>query len=84
MTTSHASPWLESLTSRLQESTFFLLKGDTTAVLTACGSRPGSSWADLVFAEIIGRVLERRNQLRSAGECKSTPFLFGMGWTENS
>ena len=78
MTTSHASPWLESLTSRLQESTFFLLKGDTTAVLTACGSRPGSSWADLVFAEIIGRVLERRNQLRSAGECKSTPF--SLAW----
>ena len=70
MSTSGASTWLEALTSRLQEDNFFVLRGDSKAVLTARGSRPGSSWADLVFAEVIARVLQRSQRPR-----KSAPKL---------
>ena len=74
MSTSGASAWLEALTSRFQEDNFFVLKGDDQAVTTARGSRPGSSWADLVFAEVIARVLRRRNELRQSGHAYSQPF----------
>eukprot|EP00439_Symbiodinium_sp_Y106_P001666 s6945_g1.t1 len=73
MSTSGASAWLEALTSRFQEDNFFVLKGDDQAVTTARGSRPGSSWADLVFAEVISRVLLRRNALRQSGHAYSQP-----------
>ena len=75
MSTSGASTWLEALTSRLQEDNFFVLRGDSKAVLTARGSRPGSSWADLVFAEVIARVLQRRNELQNEGHGYSQPFV---------
>ena len=75
MSTSGASTWLEALTSRLQEDNFFVLRGDSKAVLTARGSRPVSSWADLVFAEVIARVLQRRNELQNEGHGYSQPFV---------
>ena len=69
-----ASAWLEAVTSRLQEDNFFLLRGDSTPVLTTRGSRPGSSWADLVFAALIRRILDRRNELRAASRQLSKPL----------
>ena len=63
-----ASTWLEALTDRLQADNFFLLRGDDKAVMTTKGSRPGSSWADLIFAALMRRILERRNQMR--GKCQ--------------
>ena len=68
-----ASAWLEALASRLQEHNFFLLRDDSTAVMTTRGSRPGSSWADLIFAALIGRIIERRNALRAASKQLSRP-----------
>ena len=59
-----ASTWLEALTESLQSDNFFLLRGDDTAVMTTKGSRPGSSWADLIFAALMRRILHRRDQLR--------------------
>ena len=56
-----------------QEHNFFVLTGDRQAVATARGSRPGSSWADLVFAEVMARVLRRRDELREAGHASSQP-----------
>ncbi|CAE7256044.1 Pol [Symbiodinium sp. CCMP2592] len=73
MSSSGASPWLEALTSRYQADNFFMLKGDDKVVETSRGSRPGSSWADLVFAEVITRVLHRRDALRDAGFSCSEP-----------
>ena len=67
MSASGASAWLEALTSRYQEGNFFTLRGDDQVVATARGSRPGSSWADLVFAEVMTRVLRRRDELRNEG-----------------
>ncbi|CAE7415834.1 unnamed protein product [Symbiodinium sp. CCMP2592] len=71
-----ASPWLEALTCRLQEGNYFLLKGDTTVIATAKGSRPGSSWADLIFAALIKRILLRRNELRAECAQVSRPPSF--------
>ncbi|CAE7732831.1 unnamed protein product [Symbiodinium sp. CCMP2592] len=68
-----ASPWLEALTSRYQDGNFFMLKGDDRVVATSRGSRPGSSWADLVFPEVITRILQRRDALRDAGRPCSEP-----------
>ncbi|CAE7809604.1 unnamed protein product [Symbiodinium sp. CCMP2592] len=73
MSASGASPWLEALTSRYQRGNFFMLKGDDKVVATSRGSRPGSSWADLVFAEVVARVLQRRDALRAAGHPCSEP-----------
>ena len=69
-----ASTWLEALTESFQSDNFFLLRGDDTAVLTSRGSRPGSSWADLIFAALIRRILERRNQLRASHPGVSSPL----------
>ena len=71
MTTGGASAWLEALTDSFQSDNFFLLRGDTTAVMISKGSRPGSSWADLIFAALIRRILDRRDQLRAA--CDEVP-----------
>ncbi|CAE7700393.1 unnamed protein product [Symbiodinium sp. CCMP2592] len=71
-----APPWLEALTCSLQEGNFFCLKGDTTVIATAKGSRPGSSWADLIFAALIKRILLRRDQLREACHHVSQPPSF--------
>ena len=69
-----ASPWLEALTDSFQSDNFFLLRGDSTAVMTSRGSRPGSSWADLIFAALVQRILVRRNQLRDAQTAVSKPL----------
>ena len=60
-----ASKWLEALTSQLQSDNFFMIRGDSVAVATTKGSRPGSSWADLIFATLIRRIMARRNELRA-------------------
>ncbi|CAE7763718.1 ANK3 [Symbiodinium sp. CCMP2592] len=57
------SPWLESLSARLTEGTWFILQQDDTPVVTSRGSRPGSSWADLLFAFVVQRVLQKRDAL---------------------
>ncbi|CAE7496001.1 unnamed protein product [Symbiodinium sp. KB8] len=69
-----ASRWLEALTDSFQSDNFFLLRGDNTAVITSRGSRPGSSWADLIFAALIRRILDRRNQLRDSHPGVSSPL----------
>ena len=56
-----ASPWLEALAARLSDGTWFMLRDDDQAVLTARGTRPGSSWADVLFGLIIARVMTARN-----------------------
>ena len=66
-----ASPWLEAVAERLSANTWFMLKGDTAAILTARGTRPGSSWADILFGMVISRVLQERDALEATGPSSS-------------
>ncbi|OLP90989.1 hypothetical protein AK812_SmicGene27377 [Symbiodinium microadriaticum] len=69
-----ASPYLEALAQRLTDSTWFVLQQDTIPVLTSRGTRPGSSWADLLFSTIVGRILKRRDDLQEGlAVASSTP-----------
>ena len=59
-----ASRWLEALADKVSDNnTWFMLRGDQQAILTHRGTRPGSSWADVLFGMIIARVLEERDSL---------------------
>ena len=59
-----ADAWTEAVSHCITDGTFFLIRGDSTAVATERGTRPGSSWADILFAAVMQRVLQRRNALR--------------------
>ena len=59
-----ADPWLQGLTSELNSHTWMTISNDDGGpILTQRGSRPGSSWADVVFALLMRRVLARRDAL---------------------
>ena len=58
-----ASRWLEALADKVSDNTWFMLRGDQQAILTHRGTRPGSSWADVLFGMIIARVLDERDSL---------------------
>ncbi|CAE7229751.1 unnamed protein product [Symbiodinium necroappetens] len=58
-----ASAWLESLAAHIGHCNWFLLVNDDRPVATARGTRPGSSWADVLFAILIPRILTRRDEL---------------------
>ena len=51
-----------------------MMQNDTVPVNTARGTRPGSSFADLVFAILVPRVLHERDQLRDS-TFSSAPVL---------
>ncbi|CAE7291716.1 unnamed protein product [Symbiodinium sp. CCMP2456] len=68
-----ADPWTEAVSHCVTHGTFFLIRGDHVAVSTDRGTRPGSSWADILFATVMQRVLERRSQLRSEVMHQSVP-----------
>ena len=63
-----ADPWTEAVACEVTAGTFFLVRGDPVPVAYR-GTRPGSSWADVLFAVVIRRVLECRNRLRGELEC---------------
>ncbi|OLP98061.1 hypothetical protein AK812_SmicGene19515 [Symbiodinium microadriaticum] len=60
-----ADPWTEAVSHCITDGTFFLLRDDPVAVATERGTRPGSSWADILFATVMQRVLKCRTRLRS-------------------
>ena len=59
-----APVWLEGLAQRLTDSTWFVMQQDDTPVVTSRGTRPGSSWADILFSFIVRRIIDRRNALQ--------------------
>ena len=61
MASAGATAWLERLTDMVSSNNWFLLRGDSTPIATARGSRPGSSFADLVFALLVPRILQDRD-----------------------
>ncbi|CAE6968585.1 unnamed protein product [Symbiodinium sp. CCMP2592] len=67
-----ASDWLESMAQQLSDRSWFVLRGDSKVVLTARGTRPGSSWADILFGMVIGRVLKERDTMEGLGATSAT------------
>eukprot|EP00439_Symbiodinium_sp_Y106_P077866 s456_g16.t1 len=76
MAVAGAPAWLESLTDMISSNNWFVLRGDTIPIATARGSRPGSSFADLVFALLVPRILQDRNVRRSETLQRSQPHVF--------
>ena len=72
-----ASPWLEAVADRVSGNTWFLPRDDHTAVLTARGTRPGSSWADILFGFVIARVLAERDVLESGDQAPEAQLFLG-------
>ncbi|CAE7662574.1 hypothetical protein AK812_SmicGene4613 [Symbiodinium microadriaticum] len=71
-----ATGWLESLAQRLTDSTWFVLQNDKVPVITTRGTRPGSSWADLLFSFVVRRILQRRDALQdNAGGVVHAPVI---------
>ena len=69
-----AAPWLENLTSDFNQRTWMTLAGDSEAILTTKGSRPGSSWADLFFGVTIPGIVALRDSLRDQGRRGCSPI----------
>ena len=76
MAVAGAPAWLESLTDMISSNNWFVLRGDTIPIATARGSRPGSSFADLVFALLVPRILQDRNVRRAETLQRSQPPVF--------
>ncbi|CAE7461489.1 unnamed protein product, partial [Symbiodinium necroappetens] len=68
MSAARAEPWLEAITDCLSTGNWFVLRGDSTPIATARGSRPGSSFADIVFALLLPKVLQARDALRATSQ----------------
>ena len=67
------SPWLEKLAAHLGDGNWFMVTGDATPVATARGTRPGSSWADILFALLMPRILRVRDQILTESHHKPQP-----------
>ena len=82
--TMHEGGWVEeTLIARLQhllEATWFVMSEGTRLVSTGAGSRPGDPLADLIFALIVGPVLQSLHlQLSEAGHAPQLSY-FGELW----
>ncbi|OLP92002.1 hypothetical protein AK812_SmicGene26233 [Symbiodinium microadriaticum] len=60
---SSTSSWLEHLAAHIGERNWFVIAGDSVPIATGRGTRPGSSWADVLFALLMPKVLRRRDAL---------------------
>ncbi|CAE7217238.1 unnamed protein product, partial [Symbiodinium necroappetens] len=67
------SPWLEKLAAHLGDGNWFMVAGDATPVATARGTRPGSSWADILFAFLMPRILRVRDQILAESHHEPQP-----------
>ncbi|CAE7247661.1 ANKRD27 [Symbiodinium sp. CCMP2456] len=63
-----ADTWTEAVSHCITRGTFFLIRGDHVAVATDRGTRPGSSWADILFATVMQRVLDRLCECPSSAD----------------
>ena len=63
---SSASSWLEHLAAHIGDRNWFVIAGDSVPIATGRGTRPGSSWADVLFALLMPKVLRRRDALLEA------------------
>ena len=61
-----ASPWLEHLAAHIGARNWFVIAGDSEPIATGRGTRPGSSWADVLFALLMPKVLGKRDAILEA------------------
>ncbi|CAE7621446.1 unnamed protein product [Symbiodinium sp. CCMP2592] len=61
-----ASDWLEAVVAEMHRRTWFTIAGDGHPVQTRRGSRPGSTFADLMFGAGVSAILGLKNTLRAA------------------
>ncbi|CAE7843801.1 eif3k [Symbiodinium necroappetens] len=66
-----ATSWLEAVAHRLTDATWFVLQQDHTPVVTSRGTRPGSSWADILFSFVVKKILHRRDVLMGCNPCQA-------------
>ncbi|CAE7500106.1 hypothetical protein AK812_SmicGene41735 [Symbiodinium microadriaticum] len=75
--------FLSAMAREIHSSTWFWLQNDDRIVHTRRGTRPGSSWADVMFGILFARVLERRGdfsdrdllpQIPWSGQRELVPF----------
>ena len=59
-----ASSWLEAIAAEMHRRTWFTMAGDGQPVQTRRGSRPGSTFADLMFSAGISAIMSVKEQLR--------------------
>ena len=71
-----ASPWLEHIAAHISSQNWFVLANDVTPVQTARGTRPGSSWADVLFALLMPRILQHRDGILGQLQCASSKPAF--------
>ncbi|CAE7721597.1 unnamed protein product [Symbiodinium sp. CCMP2592] len=60
-----ASAWLEAIVAEMHRRTWFTVTGDGQPVQTRRGSRPGSTFADLMFGAGVTAILDLKNELRA-------------------
>ena len=60
--------WTDATTDRMSCNNWFVVKHDTVPVATMRGTRPGSSFADVVFALLVPRVLQSGDAARDTGQ----------------
>ena len=61
-----ASPWLQAIAAQVHTATWMTINGAVNEpMLTHRGTRPGASWADVTFATVLRRVLQRRDDTRT-------------------
>ena len=76
MTSAGAQTSIEGIVARMSADNWFMLQHDETPIATGRGTRPGSSFADLVFALLVPKVLQIRDRMRKeTGRLSQTPSL---------
>ena len=74
MTVAGPHPWIQGTVARMSADNWFMLQHDDVPVATGRGTRPGSSFADLVFALLVPKVLRVRDRMRTeAGSLSQAP-----------
>ena len=56
--------WAEAVAAEIRDTTWMTICGDRVPLQTHRGTRPGSAYADLIFAAVVRKVLAYRDQER--------------------
>ncbi|CAE7670846.1 unnamed protein product [Symbiodinium sp. CCMP2456] len=66
-----AADWIEAVAANMSAGNWFILKDDDVPIRTFRGTRPGSAFADVLFAFLVPRVLAFRDSLKDDGMQRS-------------
>ena len=69
--------------AEIHSATWMTICGDRTAIQTEKGTRPGSAYADLVFAAVVRRVLRYRDAERCQHPACAPPARIGWDGQRN-